>query len=92
MASSWGESKRLTCDVCGLRYDDMRTGMTFKEVRNLIITIGHCTKVGHVKNGRRRGVLGYWHELKVSYWQQHVGMCEAGQRELLDEQQARRTA
>lgn len=82
MGSCYGESHGLTCRVCGLRYDDMRTGLTFKDVRNLIITIGWCTKRQRVKNGRRHGVLGFWHELKRSYWDQHVGMCESGTPEL----------
>lgn len=75
MASNWGDSRGMHCPGCGLRYDDMRTGMTFGEVRRLIISIGWCTKRGRVKNGRRHGVLGYWHELKLAYWDQHVGEC-----------------
>lgn len=66
----------MVCEGCGLRYDDMRTGMSFTEVRNLIITIGWCTKRNRVKNGRRNGVLGYWHELKLQLWDQHIGMCD----------------
>lgn len=86
MASTWGANHGdLRCQVCGLRYDDMRTGLTFKEVRRLIISIGHCTKMGHVKNGRRNGVLGYLHELKLSYWDQHVGLCESSNRIPLSE-------
>lgn len=76
MSSRWGEMHEKPCEACGLRYDDMKTGMTFKEIRNLIITIGWCTKKGHVKNGRRSGVLGYWHELKLGQWKQHIGLCE----------------
>lgn len=80
MASTYGATRKLVCPVCGLRYDDMHTGLTFKEVRNLIISIGWCSKMGHVKNGRRRGVLGYWHELKLNFWDQHVGLCESTNR------------
>jgi hypothetical protein len=80
MPSTYGAKRRLVCRICGERYDDMRTGLTFKEVRNLIISIGFCTKMGHVKNGRRAGVLGYWHELKLQFWDQHVGLCESSNR------------
>ena len=88
MASRWGEEHGQRCEACGLRYDDMRTGLTFKDVRNLIITIGFCTKMGHVKNGRRSGVLGYWHELKRSYWAQHLGLCEQAMRDEIARQGA----
>ena len=76
MASHYGATRRMKCRGCGLRYDDFTTGMTFKEVRNLIIAIGWCTKKNKIKHGRRSGVLGYWHELKLQFWDQHVGMCE----------------
>lgn len=82
MASRFGATRNMVCTHCGATYDAMRTGMTFAEVRNLIITIGWCTKKGHVKNGRRAGVLGYWHELKMGQWAQHLGLCEAGTPEL----------
>lgn len=86
MASSWGaDHGNLRCSVCGLRYDDMRTGLTFKEARRLIISIGWCSKMGHVKNGRRNGVLGYMHELKLQFWDQHVGLCESSNRIPKDE-------
>ncbi len=75
MASAYGENHRLRCDGCGLRYDDFRTGMTFKEVRNMIITIGVDKRTGKTKYGRRNGVLGYWHELKRLFWDQHMGGC-----------------
>jgi hypothetical protein len=81
MPSQWGaQHGDLRCSVCGLRYDNMRTGLTFAEVRRLIISIGFCTKMGHVKNGRRNGVLGYMHELKLQFWDQHVGVCESSNR------------
>lgn len=82
MASAWGENHptyrgiKTKC-VCGVRYDDFRTGMTFKSVRRLIISIHWCTKKDHVKYGRRNGTLGYWHELKWNLWESHVLSCES---------------
>jgi hypothetical protein len=75
VGSRYGASRNLVCDGCGQRYDDFRTGMSFKEVRNLIIAIGTDRKTGKTKYGRRRGTLGYWHELKLMFWDQHVGEC-----------------
>ncbi len=79
--ATW-KGRPMTCPVCGLHYDKFRTGMDFTEVRNLIISIGWCTKMGHVKNGRRNGVLGFMHELKMGQWDQHLGLCESGMPQL----------
>lgn len=76
MASAFGDNRNMVCPSCGLRYDLMRTGLTFERVRNDIIAIGWCTKKNKIKHGRRRGVLGYWHELKMMLWDQHLGDCE----------------
>jgi hypothetical protein len=56
-------------------YDAFSTGMSWTEIRRLIITIGVDGKTGKTKYGRRNGVLGYWHELKMMFWDQHVGEC-----------------
>lgn len=89
MASAFGENRGMVCAHCGLRYDDMRTGRSFKELRNEIISIGTDAKTGRTKYGRRNGVLGYWHELKMLYWDQHVEMCAAA---VADAKKKRRTA
>lgn len=56
------------CESCGLEYGDMRTGLTFTEVRGMV----KQTK----RWGRRRGVLGLWRELKLQLWSVHLGQCE----------------
>lgn len=75
MSSAYGKNRNMTCPGCGLEYDKFRTGMTWKEVRRLIITIGTDRKTGKTKYGRRHGVLGFWHEQKMMFWDQHVGEC-----------------
>lgn len=75
MASKYGESRNIACDGCGMKYDAFRTGLDFETVRNDIIAIGTDRKTGKTKYGRRRGVLGFWHELKLMMWDQHVGEC-----------------
>ncbi len=67
----------MVCQHCGQKYDDLRTGLDFTEVRQMIITIGTDRKTGKTKYGRRSGTLGYWHELKLLLWDQHIGECES---------------
>jgi phage FluMu gp28-like protein len=54
------------CPVCGLAYDDFRTGMSYHDVYHLIYTRQHK---------RRHGVLGYWHETKIKMFEEHVAEC-----------------
>jgi len=56
----------MHCPHCGLDYDHFRTGLTFAEVYQLIYTRAHK---------RRHGVLGYWHELKLKQFAEHVAEC-----------------
>jgi hypothetical protein len=62
--------------ACGLKYDDMRLGMTFATARREIIAIGVDRKTGRTKYGRRGGVLGFLFELKQSMWKSHVAACD----------------
>jgi hypothetical protein len=75
VTSAYGKNRGMRCDGCGLCYDDFRTGMTFEQVRRDIIAIKVDRKTGKTKYGRRHGTLGYWHELKMLLWDQHVGEC-----------------
>lgn len=82
MASNYGRSRNIVCPGCRIRYDyehgvGFSTGLTFKEVRRLIITIGTDAKTGKTKYGRRNGTLGYMHELKQVMWKAHVAECTA---------------
>ncbi len=65
----------MVCPGCGIKYDLFRTGMTWKQVRRDIIAIGTDRKTGRTKYGRRNGVLGYFHELKLMLWDGHCGEC-----------------
>ena len=56
----------MTCPGCGERYDEFRTGETFASVRRMLRGRRYV---------RRRGVLGFWHELKQSMWQVRHGYC-----------------
>ncbi len=76
MASNYGESRGLVCQGCLLKYDDFRAGLSWTQVRRDIIAIGFDNRRQKTKYGRRNGTLGFWHELKMMLWDQHVGECE----------------
>lgn len=61
------------CPHCGLRYRDMRTGLTFKEVRNMFWVSSEDSEDWQYK--RRGSVLGKWNELKKDMWHDHLLLC-----------------
>lgn len=61
--------------VCGAAYDDMRTGMTFTEVKRMMFV--HNDDPSTWRYRRRHSVLGYWHMLKLSFWYSAHDACEA---------------
>ncbi len=71
----FGEKRKMVCAGCGLRYDDMRCGVTFLSARQEIIAIKFDTKRGKTKYGRRNGTLGYMHQKKMLLWRTHVDEC-----------------
>ena len=63
--------RRDTVCACGAVYGDMRTGLTFSAVIALMKT----HDAGAYRQLRRRGVLGFWRELKVAQWRLTHGGC-----------------
>ena len=60
MPSKWGKSHGLP------KYDEFRTGLDYTEVYNMLET-------SKKHKARRRGsVLGFWHELKLQFYEQAV--------------------
>lgn len=59
--------------TCGARYADMRTGLTFADVRQMLFVASDDPS--QWRNRRRNGVLGFWHELKLMQWEQLHGSC-----------------
>ncbi len=54
--------------LCGGAYCDLRTGMTYREVRRSMDP--------HRWKGRRRhAVLGYWRQIKLELWDYLHGSC-----------------
>jgi hypothetical protein len=67
--------RNLQCR-CGARYAALRTGLTYRSVIRLMM-VGPTTDRTQYRSLRRRGVLGFWHELKLQLWWYEHGACEA---------------
>lgn len=63
-----------TCSHCGLVYRDLRTGLTYPEVRMLLWVGDPDYKTWKYK--RRHTVLGLWGQLKLVLWREHLEFCE----------------
>lgn len=59
--------------VCGARYDEFRTGLSFADVRAMMRSASDNPADWRQK--RRNSVLGFWHELKLMMWEQAHGAC-----------------
>ncbi len=58
-----------------MTYDEFRTGQTFASVRRMMRDDPH-PEHGGWRSKRRRGVLGYWHQLKINMFEVMHGYCE----------------
>lgn len=65
------------CPVCGMEYDDLKTGYTFGAVKDLMWRSAEDPSQWKYK--RRHGVLGLWREIKQGLWRDHVEACEQGE-------------
>jgi hypothetical protein len=59
---------------CGCKYDDFSTGLNFATVRQMMRQ-GEEADPSTWRNKGRRGVLGFWRELKLQLWAGHVNEC-----------------
>jgi hypothetical protein len=62
------------CPICGLDYDDFRSGYTFADARQMMFSPSPDESDWPYK--RRHGVLGKMHQLKQSSWADHLAYCE----------------
>jgi hypothetical protein len=63
-----------TCEFCGLKYRDYKTGLTFSDVR-MMLWVGDDDYT-RWKYKRRHTVLGLWHSIKLRLWDSHQYECE----------------
>lgn len=73
--SRWS-GRHEECPECGLVYENLRTGYTYKEVRMLLWVADDDYRTGNWKYKRRNTVLGLWHQIKKSLWKEHLYYCE----------------
>jgi hypothetical protein len=61
------------CPVCGLTYNDFRTGLTFAEVKACMhVESEDCVDWVYK---RRKGVLRKWKKIKQLMWRFHIEEC-----------------
>lgn len=63
-----------SCELCGQTYGELKTGLTFSDVRGMLWSGNPDPSTW--KNKGRHTVLGLWHQIKVSMWKEHQEMCE----------------
>lgn len=59
---------------CGLTYDALRTGLTFREVASWL-WVGNPDRTTW-RQKTRHTVLGRWREHKLELWTDHVNTCQ----------------
>lgn len=63
------------CDCCGLEYDKFKTGLSFGDVRTMMCVGDPNSETWCQK--RRNSVLGFWREIKLKMWGEHLEMCDS---------------
>ena len=60
--------------MCGMTYDAFRTGLTFREVWQMLWVNSEDSSEWKYK--RRHTVLGLWHQIKKQMWAEHLEYCK----------------
>ncbi len=58
------------CPHCNMRYRDLRTGLSYNEVFELLMDYSEDSADWSYK--RRHTVLGKWHQIKREQWDYHI--------------------
>lgn len=61
------------CEYCDLHYEDFRTGLIFQDVVDMMWSGSSDPKDWRYK--RRNSVLGYWRQIKIEEWRNHLENC-----------------
>ena len=64
------------CPTCGLAYKDLKTGLDFQAVKDMLWVADDNPEYWRYK--RRPTVLGLWFEIKRGMWEDHLMMCKEG--------------
>jgi hypothetical protein len=63
--------------ACGNTYAAFRTGLKFHDVRRMLWDQADPSRPGWFRQKRRRAVLGFWRELKISMYLSDHAACPA---------------
>lgn len=69
--------------VCGLRYSDFRTGLTFADVKASMWTASTDPEDWVYRT--RSGVLGRWRQIKQEMFRDHCALCDQWEQEAPEE-------
>jgi len=61
------------CPKCGMAYDDLKTGLDFQAVKDMLWI--QDSNPEYWRHKRRGSVLGLWNEIKRGMWADHLEMC-----------------
>jgi len=61
------------CPICGITYQEFRTGLDYAEVRAMFWSPNPDPSTWRYK--RRATVLGKWHQIKQEMWANHLESC-----------------
>ena len=70
MGSKW----EAICPYCGAKYSELRTGLTFASVKEMLWV--SSTNPEDWKYKRRNTVLGKWSQIKQQMWEDHIQGCK----------------
>lgn len=62
------------CPYCGMVYDNFRTGLKYRDVREMFWVESDDPQEWRYK--RRHTILGKWRQIKQEMWEQHIADCE----------------
>lgn len=71
----------LVCPVCGITYEQFRTGLTFADVKADMF-VGSEDPCDWVYK-RRRCVLRRWKAIKLAMWKYHLDTCKLQEEEII---------
>lgn len=61
------------CEYCGARYRDMKTGLDFQAVKDMLWV--EDPDPDRWRHKGRHSVLGLWYEIKRQMWTDHLHLC-----------------
>jgi hypothetical protein len=62
------------CIHCGEEYDRFRTGYSFSDIKAMLWV--DSDNPTDWKHKRRNTVLGFWREIKLGMWKEHLFLCD----------------